>query len=150
MQSIYNLVEGSAKVNLVKDIVKYDADLSIQNKEGNNSIILLSRLGYAEVLGMLIMKMLNDELNKKLIGSTLMTSEAILKMKNLQHEDALMSAIKSKSKEWINILIDIANVNITKEHLAQAKELINDNSKIYSLLKKKHYEQDGNRLILII
>ena len=146
MQAIYNLSEGSAKINLVKDIIKADADFSIQNKEGNNAITLLSRLGNAEVLGMLIMKMLNDELNRKLIGTSLMTSDAILKMKNAENEDALIAAIKAKSKECINILIDIANMTITKEHLFHAKELINDNSKVYSLLKRKYHEQDGNTI----
>lgn len=146
MQAIYNLSEGSAKINLVKDIIKADADFSIQNKEGNNAITLLSRLGNAEVLGMLIMKMLNDELNRKLIGTSLMTSDAILKMKNAENEDALIAAIKAKSKECINILIDIANITITKEHLFHAKELINDNSKVYSLLKRKYHEQDGNTI----
>jgi ankyrin repeat protein len=146
MQAIANLSEGSAKINLVKDIIKADADFSVQNKEGNNPIILLSRLGNAEALGMLIMKMLNDELNRKLIGSSLLTTDAIMKMKNNDNEDALMAAIKSKSKECINILIDIANMPITKEHLFQAKELINDNSKVYSLLKRKYHDQDGNTI----
>ena len=87
------------------------------------------------------MKMLNDELDNKLIGKNVLTSEAVLKLRNKQSEDVLLASIKTKSKECISILTDIANFVITKEHLQQAKEFINDNSKVYSLIKKRYQEQ---------
>lgn len=144
--AILKLSEGSAKIALIKDIIKLDADVSLQNNDGNNAIILSAKLGNAEILGMIIMKILNDELNNKLIGKTLLTTDTVLKMRNRESEDALMVAIRAKSKECISILIDIANIPITREHLYQAKELINDNSKLYSLLKKKYQDQDGKAL----
>jgi ankyrin repeat protein len=124
-------------------MVKKDADFSIQNKIGNNALMIASQIGNSDILGMAIMKMLNDELNNKLIGKHLLSSKAILKQTNKQGHDILMIAIIAKSKECIGILLDIANMEITKEHLSIAKEFTSDNSKLYNYIKKRFHAQDG-------
>lgn len=143
IQAIIDISQGLTKTNLAKEIIKTGADFTIQNKQGNNALHVTAELGNAEILGMLVMKMLNDELDNQLIGKELMTSETVLKLRNNNSEDVLMTAISAKSKECINILIDIGNVKITKEHLHHAKEYINDNSKVYSLLKKRYFDNEN-------
>jgi ankyrin repeat protein len=124
-------------------MVKKDADFSIQNKIGNNALMIASQIGNSDILGMTIMKMLNDELNNKLIGKHLLSSKAILNQTNKQGHDILMIATMAKSKECIGILLDIANMEITKEHLSIAKEYTSDNSKLYNYIKKRFHAQDG-------
>lgn len=80
-------------------MIKKDADFSIQNKIGNNALMIAAQIGNSDILGMAIMKMLNDELNNKLIGRQLLTSKAILKQTNKQGHDVLSLSIIAKSKE---------------------------------------------------
>jgi ankyrin repeat protein len=89
----------NAKLNLVKEIIKLNADFLIQNDEGENALFISAKLGNSDIFGMLIMKMLNDELENKLIGRLKMKSTDVFKMVNNQNEDLLMTAIKSKSKD---------------------------------------------------
>lgn len=146
IQAIIDHSEGSTKSNLIKEMVKADADPSIQNKEGLNALMVATKLKNAEILGMLVMKMLNDELDNKLIGKNLMTTENVLKMKT-EKDDIISLAIKVKSKECLSILLDIANMKLKKEHVQAARELTNDHSKIYTLLKKRFQEQEGKPLL---
>jgi pyocin large subunit-like protein len=53
----------------------------------------------SDILGMIIMKMLNDELENKVIVRDKLKSEAIMKLKNNQEEDVLTIAIMARSKE---------------------------------------------------
>lgn len=94
-----NLSEGTIKISIIKEMVKKDADFSIQNKIGNNALMIAAQIGNSDILGMTIMKMLNDELNNKLIGRQLLTSKTILRQTNKQGHDVLTLAIIAKSKE---------------------------------------------------
>lgn len=53
LQAIIDLVEGSSKLNLVKEMVKLDADFTIQNHEGNNALLLAAKIPNPDLLGML-------------------------------------------------------------------------------------------------
>lgn len=146
-QAIIDLSQGNAKLNLVKEIIKLNADFWIQNDEGENALFISAKLGNSDIFGMLIMKMLNDELDNKLIGRLKMKSSDVFKMVNNINEDLLMTAIKSKSKDCISTLTEIANFSIAKEHVIQAKELLHDNSKLYTYIKKKFQAQDGTSFL---
>lgn len=90
-----------------------------------------------------MLKMMNDELNGKVIGKSMLGSKEVLALKNNKKEDVLEEAIHVKSKDSISILVDIGNMLITKQHLLTAKTYINDSTKIYSLLKKRFQAQEG-------
>jgi len=143
MQAILDLKETTAKLNLVKEIVKWNADFSIQNNKGKNALMLAAEHCNSDILGMIIMKMLNDELENKVIVRDKLKSEAIMKLKNNQEEDVLTIAIMARSKEWISILIDIANFTIEKSHVKNAKEYLQNNSKLYGFIKKRYQSQES-------
>jgi len=143
MQAILDLKETTAKLNLVKEIVKWNADFSIQNNKGKNALMLAAEHCNSDILGMIIMKMLNDELENKVIVRDKLKSEAIMKLKNNQEEDVLTIAIMARSKEWISILIDIANFTIEKSHVKNAKEYLQNNSKLYGFIKKRYQAQES-------
>ena len=143
MQAILDLKETTAKLNLVKEIVKWNADFSIQNNKGKNALMLAAEHCNSDILGMIVMKMLNDELENKVIVRDKLKSEAIMKLKNNQEEDVLTIAIMARSKEWISILIDIANFTIEKSHVKNAKEYLQNNSKLYGFIKKRYQSQES-------
>jgi hypothetical protein len=66
-----------------------------------------------------------------------------MKLKNNQEEDVLTIAIMARSKEWISILIDIANFTIEKSHVKNAKEYLQNNSKLYGFIKKRYQSQES-------
>jgi ankyrin repeat protein len=53
LQAILDLVEGSSKLNLVKEMVKLDADFTIQNHDGDNALLLAAKIPNPDLLGML-------------------------------------------------------------------------------------------------
>lgn len=128
-------------------MIKKDADFSMQNNKGDNALHLCAKQCNSKVLGIIVLKMLNDELNGKSIGKSMMTSQAVFKLQNNQNADVLTESIHSKSKDCISILVDIGGMKITKAHLAAAKSYINDSSKIYNLLKRRYQAQEGNHSV---
>ena len=76
-----------------------------------------------------------------------MTSQAVFKLQNNQNKDVMTESINSKSKECISILVDIGEMKVTKSHIANAKEYINDSSKIYTLLKSIYKSQKGKNTL---
>lgn len=147
MQAIVNMSQGHTKTKLARELIKLNADFTIQNNEGNNAIMLAAKLGNVDLLNIIILKILNDELNNQLAGKNKMTSTDLFKLKNNQKDDVLDIAIKSKSKDCIVRLIDLANMKITKDHLQLAKEYSTNESKIYPLIKKYYEEQENDTLV---
>lgn len=44
MQAISNLGSGQSKLKLVKEMIKLNADYTIQNNEGNNALMLSTKI----------------------------------------------------------------------------------------------------------
>ena len=149
MQAILDYEKGNMKMSIVKEMIKKDADFSIQNLRGNNALHICASQGNSDVLGMIVLKMMNDELNNKLIGKILLNSQAVFKLVNQQNDDALIEAIRAKSKECISILLDVGNMKILKIHVTEAKNYINGSSKIYSLIVKRFHYQEGKVKLII-
>ena len=143
VQAILDYGLGNVKIQIVKELIKRNSDYSITNKNGDNALHISARQKNSNILGMIILKMLNDELNNKTVGKDLLSSQGLLNLQNKSKDDVLIEAINAKSKEWVSILLEVANMQVNKEHISLAKSYRNENSKIYSLLKK-YQEQEGN------
>jgi len=147
LNAINNLEQGQIKIKLIKEMInKFNADYTLQNNDGNNSLIMSAHLGNNDLLGIIFMKMLHDEANSKPIGSKKLSSDDVCKLRNKKSDDVLNVAIRAKSKDCIKMLIEVANMTVTKEHLSLAKESINESNNVYLLVKWFYELQDNEKL----
>ena len=152
-QELINSVR-ERNLNKVEDLIDKGADINAMDNNGNTGLILVSWLGYKEIVELLINKGANINIknndgwtalilaswnNHKEIVELLIKNGADVNAKDVCNDTALMFASKEGHKEIVELLIkNGADVNAKdkRENTAQIWAYENGHAEIVELLKK--------------